>query len=613
MTRQPTRSSPPLLALRGAALSFGDRVVFEDAAVALGAGDRACLVGRNGSGKTTLMRTLAGEIELDRGERFVQPGTRIGFLPQAPRVEPGRTVAQHVAAGLRDSPLERRGDHTVESILDRLDLDGGRAVDTLSGGEVRRAGIARALVSQPDLLLLDEPTNHLDLPTIAWLEDELGRFAGGLLLVSHDRAFLRTLSNRTIWIDRGAVRRHSAGFAGFAEWSARVLAEEDVQAARLRQRIASETQWLREGLTARRKRNMGRVRQLQAMRSEKAERLARPGNVRFTLAETERSGDLVLQARGIEQRTPAGQVLVSGFSATLKRGDRVGIIGRNGVGKTTLLRLLIGELKPDRGRVRIGFGVAPVYFDQRREHLNPDATVHDTLCPGGGETVEIGGRSRHVVSYLQDFLFEPRQCASPVSTLSGGERNRLLLARLFSRRHNLLVLDEPTNDLDVETLELLEQVLADYDGTILLVSHDRDFLDGVVTSVLAFGPNGAVVEHAGGYSDWAARQQDRSPEPASRGRPVRRRRPANRTPPRKLSHRDQRELDSLPERIDVLTAEVARLRVTLEDADLYRRDPALFEETSARFARAGEELQAAEERWLELEMLRDVLAQAGQG
>ncbi len=607
MPRKSSRTDPPLLALKEASLSFGDLELFRDLDLAIGAGDRVCLVGRNGSGKTTLMRTLAGEIELDRGERFVQPGARIGFLPQVPRFSAGRTVAQHVLTGLED----RTEAHRVEPVLNRLALDGGRALDSLSGGESRRAAIAHALVSRPDLLLMDEPTNHLDLPTIAWLEDELSRFAGGLLLVSHDRAFLRALSNRTIWIDRGAVRRNPAGFAAFSDWSARVLAEEETQQVRRGHRIAAETRWLREGLTARRRRNMGRKRALEAMRGERARLAAQQRrDVRFSLAQTERSGDIVLEARDIEKATPDGRTLIRPFSTMVKRGARIGILGRNGIGKTTLLRLLIGEDKPDRGHVRTGFGVAPVYFDQKRESLDPVRTVRATLCPGGGDTVEVAGRSLHVMSYLRDFLFDPRQAAGPVSALSGGERNRLLLARLFSRRHNLLVLDEPTNDLDVETLELLEEVLGEYDGTILLVSHDRDFLDSVATSVLVFGEDGRITEHTGGFSGElalpTADTTPREPRRTTRVQPAPRRGPS-----RRLGYREQRELDLLPDRIEELAGELAKLRARLADAELYRRDPTLFEHTTARFAAATTELEQAEERWVELETRREELADAG--
>jgi len=610
-------NTPPIVALRGARLAYADKVIFDDADLAVAPGDRICLVGRNGGGKSTLMRALSDEVELDGGERFVQPGARIGYLPQDPPMPPGVSVRAHVADALPDEDQGRPREHEVDAILVHLNLDGDRTVDTLSGGESRRVAIARALISKPDVLLLDEPTNHLDLPTIEWLEGELRRFRGGLLLISHDRAFLRGLSNRTYWIERGVLRRNGSGFAEFAEWSEKVLEDEEAEARRLDKKITQETRWLREGLTARRKRNMGRVRALQGLRQEKVQRLKRQGNVQFTLKETDRSGQLVIEALDISQRFAtegrAETVIADRFSTLIKRGDRVGFIGRNGAGKTSLLRMLIGEDKPDTGRVRVGFGVETVYFDQRRESLNPDTTPWATLCPGGGDTVEVGGRPKHVVTYLREFLFEERQATSPIKTLSGGERNRLLLARLFSQKHNLVVLDEPTNDLDVETLELLEEVLADYDGTILLVSHDREFLDRVVTSTIAVEDDGVIEEYPGGYSDYLSQRKRVEPdkparEAAAKAEPEKRARTAV-----KLSYKDQRELDGLPDRIAGLEAEIEGLRGTLAAADLYTRDPDGFSKATARLAEAAADLAHAEDRWLELEAMREALEEARAG
>ena len=528
MADRSSSNTPPVIALRGAALAYGDKVLFRDADIAVAPGDRICLVGRNGSGKSTLMRALAGEIEIDGGERFVRPGARIGYLAQDPAMPPGVTVWAHVAAALPEEDHGRPREHEVDAVLVHLNLDGDRLLETLSGGEARRVAIARALVSKPEVLLLDEPTNHLDLPTVEWLEGELQRYRGGLLLISHDRAFLRKLSNRTYWIERAKVRRNGTGFSDFADWADKVLEDEETENRRMDKKIAEETRWLREGLTARRKRNMGRVRGLLGMRQEKVERMKRQGTVQFTLKETDRSGQLVLEALDISKRytTDDGRdtVIAEHFSSLVRRRERIGFIGRNGAGKTSLLRMLIGSEKPDSGRVRIGFGVETVYFDQKRESLNPDTTPWATLCPGGGDTIEIGGRPRHVVSYLRDFLFEERQATSPVRTLSGGERNRLLLARLFSQKHNLVVLDEPTNDLDVETLELLEEVLSDYDGTILLVSHDRDFLDRVVTSTVVVDGGGEIQEYVGGYSDYLRQRPEQvAPTPARASGRTRRR------------------------------------------------------------------------------------------
>ena len=465
---------------------------------------------------------------------------------------------------------------------------------------------------------MDEPTNHLDLPTVEWLEGELQRYRGGLLLISHDRAFLRKLSNRTYWIDRAKVRRSSSGFVDFPEWADKVMEDEDTENRRMDKKIAEETRWLREGLTARRKRNMGRVRQLQGMRQDKGERLKRAGNVQFTLKETERSGQLVLEALDISKRytTEENQetVICDHFSTLVRRRERIGFIGRNGAGKTSLLRMLIGTELPDRGRVRVGFGVETVYFDQKRESLDPDTTPWATLCPGGGDTIEIGGRPRHVVSYLRDFLFEERQAISPVKTLSGGERNRLLLARLFSQKHNLVVLDEPTNDLDVETLELLEEVLSEYDGTILLVSHDRDFLDRVVTSTVVVEGDGDIQEYVGGYTDYLRQRpepasqdytREARPKPAEQASKAQKKKRAV-----KLSYKEQRQLDGLPDTIAALEAEIEALRDTFADPSLYARDPKGFARTSDRLAAVAPELKAAEERWLELEERREALEEA---
>ena len=621
MAERPSSKSPPIIALRGAALAYGDKVLFRDADISVTPGDRICLIGRNGSGKSTLMRALAGEIEIDGGDRFVQPGARVGYLPQNPAMPPGVTVWAHVADALPEEDQGRPREHEVDAVLVHLNLDPNRLVDTLSGGESRRVAIARALVARPEVLLLDEPTNHLDLPTIEWLEGELQRFRGGLLLISHDRAFLRKLSNRTYWIDRTLVRRHGAGFSEFADWADKVMDDEETEGRRLDKKLVEETRWLREGLTARRKRNMGRVRALQGLRREKVEKLQRQGNVQFTLKETDRSGQLVLEALDVCKRYTADDgsetMIADRFSTVVRRRDRIGLIGRNGAGKTTLLRMLIGTEAPDSGRVRVGFGVEIVYFDQKRESLNPDTTPWATLCPGGGDTVEVGGRPRHVVSYLRDFLFEDRQATSPVRTLSGGERNRLLLARLFAQKHNLVVLDEPTNDLDVETLELLEEVLADYDGTILLVSHDRDFLDRVATSTIVVEGNGEIEEYVGGYSDYLRQRPEPGAGTSAHDSGRKSGTPAGKTqkklPLVKLGYKEQRALDALPDTIAGLETEIETLREKFADSGLYSRDPKAFVRTSDRLAAAVAELERAEESWFDLEARREAQEEARAG
>lgn len=611
-------SAPPIVALRNARLTLSERILFDDVDVTVAKGERICLVGRNGSGKSTLLKCLAGQVDLDQGERFVQPGAKIAYLPQDPPLPKGITIREHVRSGLSVNPGEHPAEYLVDSMLLHLSLDGDRLTDALSGGESRRVALARAMVSEPDVLLLDEPTNHLDLPTIEWLEEELESFKGGILLISHDRTFLSRLSNRTYWIDRGEVRRNSEGFSAFADWADKVLADEEATRRRVDKQIAEETRWLREGLTARRKRNMGRVRTLLGMRRERAERIKRTGLVNLSVGDAESGGQLVIEANHISKAYPqpdgSEKVLATDFSTIIKRGDRIGLVGANGAGKTTLLKMLIGQEKPDKGRVRVGFGVETVYFDQYRETLDGDATLWSTLCPGGGDTVFVHGKPKHVVSYLRDFLFDERQARAHVKNLSGGERNRLLLAKLFAGPHNLLVLDEPTNDLDIETLDLLQEVLGEYEGTIILVSHDRDFLDRVVTSIIAVEGDGKIEEFVGGFSDYAAFRKSEAEEAAApKKRESKPSSPVSEKPtqPRaKLSYKDQRALDTLPDTIDKLGTEIETLGNELANPDLFTRDPKRFKAASARLEAAQAELDDAENRWLELEELRESIEKA---
>ncbi|HZH25805.1 MAG TPA: ATP-binding cassette domain-containing protein [Azospirillaceae bacterium] len=604
----------PLLALQSAILGFGGRPLFDGVDLAVGRGDRICLLGRNGAGKSTLLKVLAGRQELDGGTRFLQPGTRVSYLSQEPDVAGYATVEDYVAAGLPPDG----GRHAVGAVLDRLDLDPGRDPSVMSGGEQRRAALAHALVSDPDVLLLDEPTNHLDLPTIAWLEDTLDAYRGALVLISHDRRFLTRLGRRVAWLDRGRIRATDRGFAEFEVWQQEVFEQEEQAAHKLDRKIAEETRWSREGISARRRRNMGRVRNLGELRRVRAEQLRGDRQVQMAVAEAGASGRLVVEVEDLGKSFD-GRPVVKGFSTRILRGDRVGVIGPNGAGKTTLLKMLIGELPPDTGTIRHGTNLELAVFDQRRASLDPEATLRRTLLPDGGDWVEVGGRRKHIAGYLQDFLFESRQMDQPVKALSGGERNRLLLARLFARPSNLLVLDEPTNDLDMDTLDLLEEVLADYQGTLIMVSHDRDFLDRLVTSVIAVEGDGRVVEVAGGWSDYARWKQAREEQAGGQvgGRPAAPAKPdgaatpsGNARPARtggKLSYKDQRELDQLPARIEALTAKLADLRARLEDPDLYARDPNAFDRLSRELATAQEELAAAEDRWLELEAQREDL------
>ncbi|MGQ9365397.1 ATP-binding cassette domain-containing protein [Azospirillum sp. ST 5-10] len=606
----------PIVALQGAAVTFGGRPLFEGIDLAVGRGDKACLVGRNGSGKSTLMKVLAGIIAADGGERFVQPGSRIAYLPQEPDFGGFATVHDYVAAGLPET--ERDEAHRVDAVLDHVKIDGGLAPSTLSGGEARRAALARTLVGAPDVLLLDEPTNHLDLPTIEWLEQELQAFRGGLLLISHDRAFLNTLARRTLWLDRGSLRNSDKPFAEFEAWQAEVFAADEAAAHKLERKIEGEMKWLREGISARRTRNMGRVRALQQLRRDRAERIKGGQQAKLAISEAERGGRLVVEAEHIAKSfdTPDGpRPIVKDFSTRILRGDRVGIIGPNGAGKSTLLKMLTGQLEPDRGGVRLGTSLEIAYFDQRRAGLDPEETVRHVLCPYGGDRVVVNGESRHVAGYLKDFLFDTRQLDSPVKALSGGERNRLLLARLFARPSNLMILDEPTNDLDMDTLDLLEEVLGDYQGTLLLVSHDRDFLDRLVTSTIALEGDGGATEYAGGYSDYLVQRPPREAAAApAKAKPAAAPAPAAgpAKPRGKLSYKDQRELDELPARLDRLTAEVKRLEGMLADPDLFGRDPGAFRKAGDDLHVRQAELAAAEERWLELESLREDL-EGGRG
>jgi len=608
----------PIVALQGVSVTFGGRPLFEGIDLSVGRGDKACLVGRNGSGKSTLMKVLAGMVHADAGTVFVQPGARVAYLPQEPDFTGFATVHDYVAAGL-PAP-EQDEAHRVDAVLDHVQLAGHLDPTTLSGGEARRAALGRTLVGEPDVMLLDEPTNHLDLPTIEWLEEELQAFRGGLLLISHDRAFLSHLSKRTLWLDRGGIRISEKGFAQFEEWQAEVFEADEAAAHKLDRKIVTEMKWLREGISARRTRNMGRVRALMQLRTDRAERIKGGQQAKLAIAEAERGGRMVIEAEHIAKAfdTPNSEgegrkVVVKDFSTRILRGDRVGVIGPNGAGKSTLLKILTGQMEPDSGTVKLGTNLETAYFDQRREGLDPEETIRHVLCPFGGDKVMVNGQPRHVAGYMKDFLFDTRQLDSPVKSLSGGERNRLLLARLFARPSNMMILDEPTNDLDMDTLDLLEDVLGDYQGTLLLVSHDRDFLDRLVTSTIAVEGDGTVMEYAGGYSDYLVQRAPTAKAAPAAAKP----KPAEAAPaapkPRgKLSYKDQRELDELPGRMDKLGAEIAKLETAMADPDLFTRDPAKFQKTSDALHAKQTELAAAEERWLELEALREEL-EGGRG
>jgi len=604
--------APPLLTLQNIHLTFGGTPLLEGAELILAERERVCLVGRNGSGKSTLLKIAAALVEADRGTRFVQPGATIRYLPQEPDLSGFSSTLAYVEAGLApgDDP------HRARYLLAQLGLTGDEDPARLSGGEARRAALARVLAPEPDILLLDEPTNHLDLPAIEWLESELAGARSALVLISHDRRFLQRLSRATVWLDRGVTRRIEKGFASFEQWRDLLLEEEEREQHKLGRKIAAEEHWMRYGVTGRRKRNMRRVGELKRLRQEFREHRGAQGNVKIAVSEAELSGRLVVEARNIAKSFGATPV-VRDFSLRIQRGDRIGLVGPNGAGKTTLLKMLIGALAPDAGSVRLGANIQMATLDQGREALDPNVSVRDTLTGGRGDSVFVGGQTRHVVGYMKDFLFTPEQAGTPVSALSGGERGRLTLARALARPSNLLVLDEPTNDLDLETLDLLEEMIDDYPGTVLLVSHDRDFLDRTVSAVIVAERGGRWNLYAGGYSDMVAQRGQGvtatgASAKAAKAEPEMARAkvepPVPPAPKARLSFKDKHALETLPARIAALEADVAKLSRTIADPNLYARDRAGFDAASAALAQAQADLSAAEDDWLRLEELRERVA-----
>ena len=595
---------PPLLALQGVTLTLGGKPLLEGVDLSVSPGARLCLVGRNGSGKSTLLKIAAGEIDFDAGERFLQPGASLRYLPQEPDFSGFTSVIAYVEAGL--SPLD--DPYFARQLLEGLGLTGEENPARLSGGEGRRAALVRALAPQPDILLLDEPTNHLDLPTIVWLEEKLAGLRSALVLISHDRRFLQDLTRETVWLDRGSTRHLDSGFKDFEAWRDRELEEEDRQRHKADRKIVAEEHWLRHGVSGRRKRNVKRLGDLHKMRAERRQRVAPTLEVRLEASEAQLSGKLVIEAVKIGKSYGA-RVIVEDFSTRVMRGDRLGIIGANGAGKTTLVNLLTGNLPPDSGKVRLGAGLAMATLEQSRASLDPASTLQDALTGGGSDFVEINGERRHIIGYMRDFLFAPEQARTPVGKLSGGERGRLMLARALALPSNVLVLDEPTNDLDLETLDLLEEMLADYPGTLIVVSHDRDFLDRVATSVLMSEGAGLWREYAGGYSDMVAQRgagvvaREAAPAPVeAREKAPPREKPAGRP---RLSNKEQHALTTLPKKMDELRAKKAKLQALLDDPDLYTSDPAKFARAGTMLAEIEAELARAEEEWLELEIRRE--------
>ncbi|MGI3165582.1 ABC-F family ATP-binding cassette domain-containing protein [Pseudooceanicola sp. 200-1SW] len=601
----------PLLQLTSISLTFGGDPVFDDLSLSLQTGDRVALVGRNGSGKSTLMKVMAGLVEADRGEVVLSPGTTVGYMEQEPDMSGFANLGDFAM-----SRLDVSEQYKVEIAGEGLKFDPARPVETASGGERRRAALAKLMAEAPELMLLDEPTNHLDIEAIAWLEAELSQTRAAYVLISHDRAFLRALTRATLWVDRGQVRRQEKGFEHFEAWRDKVWEDEDIARHKLDRKIKAEARWAVEGISARRKRNQGRVRNLAALREERSSQIRRKGAAAMELEAGPASGKKVIEAKGLA-KSFGGKEIVRGFDLLVNRGDRVAFVGPNGVGKTTLIKMLMGEVAPDEGTVKLGTNLVPAIFDQSRAQLDPEMTLWESLTgdkemrvSGAADQVMVRGTPKHVVGYLKEFLFDDAQARAQVKSLSGGEKARLLLAKLMARESNLLVLDEPTNDLDVETLDLLQELLDDYDGTVLLVSHDRDFLDRVAGTTIAMEGNGRATVYAGGWSDYQAQRAERlaeqggaaakkaaKPEVAKPGAA----KPAPAAKKSGLSFTEKHRLEELPSVIERIEAEIAKLEAFLAQPDMYQKEPVKFQKGTEALAERQKMLAAAEEEWMELE------------
>ena len=591
----------PLLQLSDISLTFGGNPVFDGLSLVVQPGDRVALVGRNGSGKSTLMKVMAGLVEADRGTRVVPPGVTVGYMEQDPDLSGFATLGDFAASALPEGQ-----DYRLAVVAEGLKFNPETPVATASGGERRRAALAKLLAEAPELMLLDEPTNHLDIQAIEWLEGELSTTRTAFVLISHDRAFLRALSQATLWIDRGEVRRRDAGFEGFEDWRETIWAEEDEARHKLDRKIKHEAKWAVEGISARRKRNMGRVRALQQLRADRKAQIRRQGTAAFALDSGPTSGKKVIEAVGLT-KSYGDKPIVKGFDLRVLRGDRVAFVGPNGVGKTTLLKMLTGEVQPDAGTVALGTNLEIAVFDQTRTRLDLDASLWDNLTvdplmrvSGASDQVMVRGTAKHVVAYLKDFLFDERQARAPVKALSGGEKARLLLAKLMAKSSNLLILDEPTNDLDVETLDLLQDILGDYDGTVLLVSHDRDFIDRVATATVALEGKGKATAYPGGWSDYAAQRPKVVEEVVAKTVSSQ---PILKQDVKKadgLSFTEKKRLEALPGLMEKLEAEIAKLSTLIADPDLFTREPVKFRKATEALAERQTALETAETEWLDL-------------
>lgn len=597
-------AQPPILTLSEIMLTFGGNPLFEGLNLSVHPGERVCLVGRNGSGKSTLLKIMAGIVEQDAGEVMLRPGNAVSYMEQDPDFTGFTTLGEYAASGL--DPSEH---YKVEMVLEGVKLNADQSPDQASGGEKRRAALAKLLASDADLLLLDEPTNHLDIEVIAWLEAHLKQTKRAYVIISHDRAFLRNLTRTTLWVDRGVVRRLDQGFEHFEEWRDKTYDEEDLNRHKLDRLIKAESRWAVEGISGRRKRNMGRVRRLQEMKQGRADQIMRSGTAKMEIDSGPKSGRLVVEATDIAKSFD-NKVIVKDFDLRVMRGERIAFVGPNGVGKTTLLKILLGQVSPDNGKVKLGTNLITALFDQNREALDPKVSLWDSLTDdkelgisGKNDQIMVRGRPKHVVAYLKDFLFTEKQARSPVSALSGGEKARLLLAKLMAKENNVLVMDEPTNDLDIETLDLLQELIDDYEGTVLLVSHDRDFLDRVSTTTIAMEGDGRAIIYAGGYTDYIAQrgevthhaQEEKKKPKAASEKP--------KSENEGLSYKQQYRLKELPDIISRLEAEIAKLETFLADPNLFNDHPVKFQKATDGLIERQEALAKAEEEWLELEEL----------
>ncbi len=597
----------PIYTLKNIHLAFGDNQLFENVELYINKGDKICLVGRNGSGKSTLLKVIAGVIEADGGEIFIQPGIKIAYMPQEPDLSEYASLKDAILSGLPKD--EKDNGYMADIWLDRLKINGKSNPKESSGGECRKAALAKALISEPDILLLDEPTNHLDISTIETLEEIINEFRGAVVVISHDRMFLNHVSKSTFWLDRGNMHLSNKGFAFFEEWQEQIINQEIIAQNNLNKKIAEETEWLHKGVTARRRRNMGRLRRLIELRKERREQIKAVGNINLNIDEGDFRSKLVIEAKNI-CKAYNGRDIIKDFSTRIIRGNKIGIVGPNGAGKTTLIKLLTKRLAPDSGFVRIGKNLQEAYFDQNRITLDPKKTLWQTLCDKG-DHIMVQGHWRHVVAYLKDFLFKPAQAHTPVAALSGGEKNRLMLAYSLAQASNFLVLDEPTNDLDMDTLDLLQEVLDEYAGTILIVSHDRDFLDRVVSSVIYLKGDGTAFEHAGSYTECLEKVKGQTSVPNKA-------KPNNKTPAKveqptakqtkKLSYNQKRLLEVLPKEIETLDKEIVELTTELSNPELYQQNPSRFDEASQLLELKQQEKASKEEAWLELEILAEEMS-----